>query len=245
MSLPAPRAVLGVVLADDNAVVRMGLTALLGNAPDLQVLAEASDGEAAVAAVHEHRPDVLLLDVRMPGRLDGVAVAREVAELTAVVMLTYSEQAAVVQAALQAGARGFLVHGDTTPEQLVDAVRAAAAGTPVFSPRADAALVELVRGTAAPLHHGGQPSAHAASAHARPGPPAAAGQGRLDPLAGLSPREREILDLLAEGLDNTAVAGQLFISRHTLKNHITRIFTKLGVRTRSEAVALSWQSRAR
>jgi DNA-binding NarL/FixJ family response regulator len=225
-----------VVIVDDNAVIRLGLGQLLGNIEDIAVVAEAADGEQAVAAVEAHAPDVVLLDVRMPGRLDGVTVAGLVSDRTAVVMMTYSDEPDVVAAAVRAGARGFLVHGDTSPPQIVAAVRDAAAGRPVFSTRADVALLALVRGTAATAPavrpEPADPDPYLERELARSGP--------VGGPAGLSPRENEILAMMSEGLDNTAIAKALVLSRHTVKNHITRIFTKLGVRTRNEAIALWW-----
>jgi len=233
--------VVRVVIADDNAVIRLGLGQMLDNAPDIELVAEVADGEQAVAAVELHHPDVLLLDVRMPGRLDGVTVAGLVAHLTAVVMMTYSDDAEVVQAAVRAGARGFLVHGDTTPEEIVGAVRAAASGRPVFSTRADVALLALVRGATAPAPAEGTAGSEAAPATGTsPDEGPAADAAPVGAIVALSPREREILAMIADGMDNTDIARRLVISRHTVKNHITRIFTKLDVRTRHEAIALWW-----
>ena len=216
-----------VVIADDNAVIRLGLGQMLDNADGIELVADVADGEQAVAAVELHRPDVLLLDVRMPGKLDGVTTAGLVADRTAVVMMTYSDEADVVQAAVRAGARGYLVHGDTTPDQIVAAVRDAAEGRPTFSTSADVALLALIRANSAPDTATGASDVAPANG--------AGGVG------GLSPREQEILAMISDGQDNNDIAKALVISRHTVNNHITRIFTKLGVRTRHEAIALWWR----
>jgi len=201
-----------VAIVDDNDVIRSGLRSLLDTCGDLQVVGEAGDGEAAIALVREQRPDVTLLDVRMPRR-DGVAVAAEVHALTRVLMLTYSDAPDVVRAALEAGAVGYLVHGTFRAEQLVSTVLSVAAGASVFSQAATDVLREAL---AAPR-----------------------GSDRPErPDAGLSPREVEVMDLIAAGLSNTEVAARCFLSEKTVKNHVNHIFTKLAVRSRAEAVAL-------
>jgi DNA-binding NarL/FixJ family response regulator len=203
-----------VLIADDNAVLRMGLGHLLGDEPGIEVVGEATSGEHAVELAAELRPDVVLLDVRMPGSYDGVVAAGQLVDHTVVIMLTYSDDLDVVRAALAAGVRGYLVHGDVRPQQILDAVRDAVAGRTVLSPRVSALLVEQL--VAAP-----------AAEPARAAPPD----------HGLTARECEIMALMAEGLRNDEIAGRLFISGNTLKNHITRIFGKLGVTTRAQAVS--------
>jgi DNA-binding NarL/FixJ family response regulator len=202
------RTVIRVAIADDNAVVRMGIRSLLGTADDVRVVGEAGDGLAAVALAKAKKPDVMLLDVRMP-RQDGVVSAREVTEHTRVLMLTYSDSAEVISAAVQAGALGYLVHGNFSEDELLSAVRMAARGFGTFSAQAVAAL--------------SRPVATAASRAAQ---------------FGLSEREADVMELVARGAANTAIARQLYISEKTVKNHINHIFAKLGVTSRSHAVAL-------
>jgi DNA-binding NarL/FixJ family response regulator len=202
------RTVIRVAIADDNAVVRMGIRSLLGTADDVRVVGEAGDGLAAVALAKAKKPDVMLLDVRMP-RQDGVVSAREVTEHTRVLMLTYSDSAEVISAAVQAGALGYLVHGNFSEDELLSAVRMAARGFGTFSAQAVAALW--------------RPVATAASRAAQ---------------FGLSEREADVMELVARGAANTAIARELYISEKTVKNHINHIFAKLGVTSRGHAVAL-------
>jgi DNA-binding NarL/FixJ family response regulator len=175
------------------------------------VVGEAGDGDSAVELVRRTAPDVTLLDVRMPRR-DGVSVAAEVSGLTRVLMLTYSDAPDVVRAALEAGAAGYLVHGTFRAEQLVASVLQVANGSSVFSE----AAVDVLRS--------------ALSAPAAPAAPAR-------PEAGLSPREVEVMELIAAGLSNTEISRRCFLSEKTVKNHVNHIFAKLGVRTRAEAVS--------
>lgn len=198
-----------VVIADDNDVVRLGIRSLLSTAPGIRVVAEVGDGVAAAVAVRNRRPDVLLLDVRMP-RQDGVSTATDIADLTNIVMLTYSEAPEVVGAAVQAGAKGYLVHGYFGPDELIGAVRMAASGIGAFSGPALTALQA--------------PAAPSAAAKA-------AGFG-------LSEREGEVMELIAQGATNGEIALQLFISEKTVKNHVNRIFAKLQVSNRGSAVAV-------
>ncbi|MDX6205295.1 MAG: hypothetical protein QOF39_1352 [Frankiales bacterium] len=213
---------LRVLIADDNAVLRMGLGQLLAADPGIELIGEASSGEEAMALAAELHPDVVLLDVRMPGSHDGISAAASLVGSTVVVMLTYSEDPVVVRAALKAGVRGYLVHGDVRPREIVEAVKDAVGGRTVLSPRVSRLLVDqLVNDTAEPdsrrTRLPRQPDSGVRMA--------------------LTPREREIMELLADGLDNDDIAKRLFITRNTLKNHITRVFAKLGVTSRSQAVA--------
>lgn len=198
-----------VVIADDNTVVRMGIHSLLATAPGIRVVAEAGDGVAAAAAVRNRRPDVLLLDVRMP-RQDGVSTATDIAGLTNILMLTYSEAPEVVGAAVQAGAKGYLVHGHFGPDELISAVRMAARGIGAFSGPALAALQT----------------------------PAAPSTAMKAAAFGLSEREGEVMDLIAQGATNGEIALQLYISEKTVKNHVNRIFAKLQVANRGSAVSV-------
>lgn len=205
-----------VAVVDDNPVIRMGLSAILAASDRLRLEGEAGDGEAAVRLVRDVRPDVTLLDVRMPRR-DGVQVVAEVSEWTRVLMLTYSDSPDVVRAAVDAGASGYLVHGQIAPHELERAVLAVAEGSFLLS---EAATQALRTSWSAPV----------------PRP------ATLGVEVGLSDREREVMDLVARGLTNGETARELFLTEKTVKNHINRIFAKLGVRSRAEAVAL-WLGR--
>ncbi|WP_030898318.1 MULTISPECIES: response regulator transcription factor [unclassified Streptomyces] len=165
---------LRVVVADDNPVVRAGLTALLSGRPDITVVAEAADGHEACEATDRHRPDVVLLDVRMPG-VDGISALPYLVRIAPVVMLTYSRESEIVQEALRRGAGGYLVHGEFTADQLVDAVRGIGEGRAHFTPTAAGALLAQLReteGPTAPLPEGlGQPlsaTAYGITASAQP-----------------------------------------------------------------------------
>ncbi|MFJ4277817.1 response regulator [Streptomyces massasporeus] len=147
---PAPPARrLRVVVADDNPVVRAGLTALLSGRPDIEVVAEAADGRQAYEAAHQHRPDVVLLDVRMPG-VDGISALPYLVRIAPVMMLTYSRESEIVHEALRLGAGGYLVHGEFTADQLVDAVRDIKEGRAHFTPTAAGALLAQLRQDRAP-----------------------------------------------------------------------------------------------
>ncbi|WBO64134.1 response regulator [Streptomyces camelliae] len=235
-----PPAPLRLLVADDNPVVRAGLTALLSGRTDTTVVAEATDGQEAYEAAVRHRPDVILLDVRMPG-VDGISALPHLVRLAPVMMLTYSHETETVREALRLGAGGYLVHGEFTTEQLVRAVRDVREGRPHVTPGAAQALLGL-------LHTG-------ASAHAEPQLPPILREStpqrlsQLQPSMGqsshsrsrfryqLSTREAEIMDLIASGMTNQQIAAACFISEKTVKNHINRIFAKLQSTTRSQAAA--------
>ncbi|MEV7072664.1 response regulator [Streptomyces sp. NPDC091972] len=236
----APATPLRIVVADDNPVVRAGLTALLSGRPDLTVVAEAADGREAYEAASRHRPDVVLLDVRMPG-VDGISALPYLVPLAPVLMLTYSGEPETVQEALRRGADGYLVHGEFTADQLAAAVRDTARGRTHLTPTAASALLTQLRD---------------ANAHVSPHVPLSA---KPIPLKGLSQlqssvaqsgqsssdrsrfqlsaREAEIMDLIASGMTNQQIAAACFISEKTVKNHINRIFAKLHSTSRSEAAA--------
>jgi DNA-binding NarL/FixJ family response regulator len=199
---------IGVLVVDDNPSVRHGLRALLELDDRLSVVGEAGDGDEALRLARATRPDVTLLDVQMPRR-DGLSVARELAAMTAVLMTTFSDSAEVVHQAFEAGATGYLVHGTFADDELVPCVLAAARGAGVFGAPALAAL------------RAGRPT----------GTPR-----RL--VSDLSRRQVEIMDLVALGRTNGAIAHELVLSEKTVKNHINHIFARLGVVSRTEAVAL-------
>ncbi|MEU2588431.1 response regulator transcription factor [Streptomyces avermitilis] len=228
---------LRVLVADDNPVVRAGLSALLSAHPGTEVVAEATNGEEAKALAGEHRPDVVLLDVRMPGT-DGLTALPELARLTTVLMLTYSREPEVVAEALRRGASGYLVHGEFTAPELITAVRDVGRGRLAVSSSLSVS------------YEPNESSSHlqpvvAQSSKAWPirvtGLPRGA-VNRLD--FGLSSREVEVMDLIAAGMNNRQIAATCFISEKTVKNHINRIFAKLHSATRSEAIA-HWLGTAR
>lgn len=206
-----------ILLADDNAVLRMGMASLLGSDSRISLVAEAVNGREAVELAEAHRPDVVVLDVRMP-EMDGVAAAARMPTGTRILMLTYSEEPEVISTAMASGAHGYLVHGAHTPEEILGAVLSAARGMSVFGPQASAVLFDPDRAAGRP-----------------PGAEPAGDRGRA---YGLTPREVEILDMIADGRSNHAIASSCFLAEKTVKNHINRIFAKLGVTTRGEAISL-------
>ncbi|MFJ4684444.1 response regulator [Streptomyces sp. NPDC088789] len=246
-----------VVVADDNPVVRAGLTALLSGREDITVVAQAVNGSEACEAVRRLRPDVVLLDVRMPG-VDGISALPYLTPLVPVMMLTYSGEPEIVREALRRGARGYLVHGEFTVEQLVRAVRDITAGRPHLTPTAAEALLGGLDASA----HGDDINRRSRGSNSReklsqlqsavaqswagsvrptePPRPVSPG-GSPDPAARarfrLSAREAEIMDLIASGMTNQQIAAMCFISEKTVKNHINRIFAKLHSANRAEATA--------
>ena len=217
---------LRVVIADDQASVREGLVLLLGGLPGIDVAGAAADGEQALELVAEHQPDAILLDLHMPV-LDGIGATRRlVAEhpgVAIVVLTTYVDDTSVLEA-LRAGARSYLTK-DADRTDIAQALRAAVGGLTVFDPRVHATLLAATSGAAAPP--GGT--------SATPGP--APATRPPDPPDGLTQREVEILSLIAQGLTNGEIAERLFLSNHTIKTHINRIFAKTGSRDRVAAIA--------
>jgi DNA-binding NarL/FixJ family response regulator len=225
------------VIADDQALVRGGFGLIL-KAAGVGVLAEAADGEQAVAAVLEHRPDVVLMDIRMP-RLDGIEATRQIvaagAAGTRIIILTTFDLDEYVYAALSAGASGFLLK-DVTPEHLVAAVQLVRTGDALLAPSVTRRLVERF------ARRPGSPPAPSVSAVP---PPAAASvrPGALGcDMSALTPRELEVLGVIARGMSNAEIAADLFLSEATVKTHVTRILTKLGLRDRVQAVVLAYES---
>ncbi|MCX4234175.1 response regulator [Streptomyces ortus] len=234
-ALPGP--LLRVLVADDNPVVRAGLTALLNAHPDIRVVTQASNGEEAITAATRHRPDVILLDVRMPGT-DGLTALPPLARLAPVMMLTYSREPEVVAGALRRGAAGYLVHGEFTADELITAVRNLRDGLPAFTASA-VAVSDSLGASYEPNQSTSQlQSVVAQSWRARPAYATGLhrrGHNRL--YHDLSSREVEVMDLIAAGMSNQQIAATCFISEKTVKNHINRIFAKLHSSSRSEAIA--------
>lgn len=215
---------LRVVVADDQALVRTGFRMILAS-EGIDVVAEAANGAEAVQAVRRTRPDVVLMDIRMP-ELDGLEATRRI--LTGapgeprVIILTTFDLDHFVYDALTAGASGFLLK-DVTPEHLVAAVRLVRTGDALLAPAITRRLVER----------------HARQA---PGPPAGTPAGPHPDLAVLTPRELEVLRLLAQGLSNTELAARLHLSGTTVKTHVSRILAKLQLRDRVQAVVLAYET---
>jgi DNA-binding NarL/FixJ family response regulator len=222
---------LRVVIADDQASVREGLVLLLGGLPGIDVVGAAADGEQALALVAEHQPDAILLDLHMPV-LDGIGATRRlVAEhpgVAIVVLTTYADDGSVIDA-LQAGARSYLTK-DADRTDIARALQAAAGGLTVFDPRVRAALLAAAASA---------PAAERGSAPSSAPPPGPA----PEPPDGLTHREVEILGLMAQGLTNPEIAERLFLSNHTVKTHINRIFAKTGSRDRVAAVGYAQRHR--
>jgi DNA-binding NarL/FixJ family response regulator len=212
---------IGVLIADDQALVRRGFRMILEIEPDLEVLGEAADGREAVAAARDLRPDIVLMDVRMPGK-DGIDATRDivadpaVGERTRVLMLTTFDMDEYVFDALQAGASGFLLK-DVQPEVLVSGIRAVHAGESLLAPSVTRRMIVTFL------------------QHPRAAPPAGGGYELL------TTREREILRLLARGRTNAEIADELVVSETTVKTHVGRVLTKLDLRDRVQAVIYAYE----
>lgn len=206
-----------VLVVDDQALVRAGFRMILEAEPDVEVVGEAADGLEAVAAVQHHRPDVVLMDVRMPN-LDGIAAARRIIEgdsAAKVLMLTTFDMDEYVYEALRAGASGFLLK-DVPPERLVAGIRAVAGGEALFAPSVTRRLVE---------------------AFVRRQPVRALPPG----IEELTAREREVLELMARGLSNAEIAETFVVSETTVKTHVSRVLDKLELRDRVQAVVFAYE----
>ncbi len=203
-----------VVIADDQEMVRMGFELILAATDDIEVVASCADGSAAVEAIRREKPDVALLDIRMP-KLDGLSVARLVATTTRVVIVTTFGDDAYVDEALEVGAAGFLLK-DSGPELLVAAVRAAAAGDALISPQLTVSLLQRREGL-------------------RPG-------ATVPGVDQLTDRELEVARLVAHGLTNAEIQNELVVSLGTVKSHLANISTRLGARNRVEIAASVWRA---
>jgi DNA-binding NarL/FixJ family response regulator len=218
----AAREPLRVIVADDQRVVREGLTLMLGLIDGIEPVGAAADGEEALAMVAAERPNVVLMDLRMP-RLDGIEATRRLAEthpgIGVVALTTYADDETIV-AALQAGARGYLTK-DAGAEQIRSAVERVAAGEAAIDPAVQRQLIAAVQrqGVTAP-------------------PPCPDGDELPD---GLTPREAEVLELIAAGLSNGEIADRLVVSGATVKSHVNHLFAKIGARDRAQAVAYAYQ----
>ncbi len=204
----------GVLVVDDHALFRAGMLAVLAYADDVEVLGEATTGEEALEAVAALRPDVVLMDLRMPG-IGGLAATARIAEThpaTAVVVLTMSEEPDALFAALRAGARGYLLK-EASAEDVRRTITAVARGEAVFGPRVAEHVVAFF-----------------AAAATATGPVARA-------FPDLTAREREVLELMARGLDNAAIARRLFLSEKTIRNRVSDVLVKVRARSRAEAIA--------
>jgi len=218
--------VIRVLLVDDQAMVRAGLRMILDSEPDIEVVGEVEDGEGAAAAVAKHLPDVILMDIRMPG-MDGLAATREVIAAhpeAKVVVLTTFDLDEYVYGALRAGASGFLLKsadGDT----LVNAVKIVAGGEALLAPEVTRRVIEeFARATRDATAPGTE---HVMTEEA---------------IGDLSEREVEVLQLMAQGMSNQEIAKELFLSSTTVKTHVSHILTKLGVRDRVQAVVEAYDS---
>lgn len=206
---------LRVVIADDQALVRTGFRKILESEPDIAVVGEAQDGGEAVEQTQLQRPDVVLMDIRMP-RMDGLEATRRIAGRARVLILTTFDVDEYVYEALRAGASGFLLK-DTQADHLVTGVRVVAQGDSLLAPSITRRLIEQFA--------------------RRPAPTA-----RPDSLSELTPRELEILQLVARGLSNREIADDLVLGEATVKTHVTRILRKLALRDRVQAVVVAYES---
>ncbi|WP_214107928.1 response regulator transcription factor [Acrocarpospora catenulata] len=200
-----------ITIVDDHPLMREGLRALVASLPDIEVVGEAGDGDAARRETQLTRPDVVVMDLHMPGT-NGVAATRAIlraAPATRVLVLTMFEDDDSVFAAMRAGASGYLVKG-AQQDEIIRAIRSVAAGQAIFGPTVARRIIDF-------FTHGPRPAA--------------------DPFPELTAREREVLDLIAAGRTNPAIARHLVISPKTVSNHISAIFTKLQVADRAEAIA--------
>ena len=211
-----------VLLADDQALIRMGFRMVLDAEADIEVMGEAADGAAAITQAEALNPDVVLMDIRMPG-VNGIEATAEITRTldTKVLILTTFDLDEYAFGGLRAGASGFLLK-DTRPAELIEAIRTVASGEAVVSPRITRRMLEMFAGQL--------PSGTATS-------------GQVDPrIASLTPRETEILRLVARGMSNAEIAAELVVSATTVKTHVGSVLAKLGVRDRVQAVVVAYET---
>jgi len=214
-----PRSAVRIFIADDQAVVRAGFSALMGTQPDFEVVGTAGDGAETVRLCGRLRPDVIVMDIRMPG-MDGLEATQRLASAPnapRILIITTFDLDEYVYEALRAGASGFLLK-DVTAERLFDAVRVIADGEALLAPAITRRLIDEF-------------------SRLRPKAPA-----RSEVFAALTPRETEVLRLVAEGLSNPEIAGQLVVTEETVKTHVSRILSKLGLRDRTQAVIAAYEN---
>ena len=211
-----------VLLADDQALIRMGFRMVLDAEADIEVVGEAADGAAAITQAKALNPDVVLMDIRMPG-VNGIEATAEITRTldTKVLILTTFDLDEYAFGGLRAGASGFLLK-DTRPAELIEAIRTVASGEAVVSPRITRRMLEMFAGQL---------------------PSGATASGQVDPrIASLTPRETEILCLVARGMSNAEIAAELVVSATTVKTHMGSVLAKLGVRDRVQAVVVAYET---
>jgi DNA-binding NarL/FixJ family response regulator len=213
-------ATIGVLVVDDNPIVRAALKGFLDGTDEVQVVAEASDGREALHAARRLHPAVTLLDHRMP-IADGLSVINALTQHSAVLVLTSDDDRQLIAAMLRGGARGYLVHGEFDPPELLRAIREVATGRGWLSPIAASVAASALRDQLA---------------HERVGHQYAERERRARTRFGLTDREEEVLDLLCQGLSNASIARRLVLTEKTVKNHLNHVFAKLQVGSRTEAV---------
>ena len=213
-------------IADDQALMRQGFKMILSAQPGIEVVGEAGDGKSAVEGVATSRPDVVLMDIRMPG-LDGIEATRRIKDAHVLILTTFGHEEYVVEA-LRAGASGFILK-DATPEELTHAVRVVAAGESLLAPAVTTTLLARVLPSL-----GTGPGGAAASAQSK--------SDQLGQLGQLTERELEVLKLVAKGRSNAEIAGELFVSETTVKTHVSHVLSKLGLRDRVQAAVLAFES---
>lgn len=211
-----------VLLADDQALISMGFRMVLDAEADIEVVGEAADGAAAITQAKALNPDVVLMDIRMPG-VNGIEATAEITRTldTKVLILTTFDLDEYAFGGLRAGASGFLLK-DTRPAELIEAIRTVASGEAVVSPRITRRMLEMFAGQL---------------------PSGATASGQVDPrIASLTPRETEILRLVARGMSNAEIAAELVVSATTVKTHVGSVLAKLGVRDRVQAVVVAYET---
>ena len=211
-----------VLLADDQALIRMGFRMVLDAEADIEVVGEAADGAAAITQAKALNPDDVLMDIRMPG-VNGIEATAEITRTldTKVLILTTFDLDEYAFGGLRAGASGFLLK-DTRPAELIEAIRTVASGEAVVSPRITRRMLEMFAGQL---------------------PSGATANGQVDPrIASLTPRETEILCLVARGMSNAEIAAELVVSATTVKTHVGSVLAKLGVRDRVQAVVVAYET---